>query len=110
MTDSLRDALPAFNLHTAAHANTVAGFTSPLRLQSHQAAQLASSLRGMEAIARVLVAVTGEDCSDTALIVGDYLRSGLLEAIVSMAANAGEMLETLNNQAKAAQTANQHLR
>ena len=102
MTDNLRDDPPPFYLHAAAHANTVAGFTHNLRLQSHQAAHLARSLRGIEAAARVLVAETGEDYSDTALVLGDYLRSGLVEAIVTMSANAGELLDTLNDQAQAA--------
>ena len=102
MTETLRDDPPAFDLHAAAHANTTAGFTHSLRLQSHQAAHLARSLRGIEAAARVLVAETGEDYSDTALILGDYLRSGLAEAIVTMSANAGELLDTLNDQAQAA--------
>ena len=102
MTEILRDDPPAFDLHAAAHANTTAGFTHSLRLQSHQAAHLARSLRGIEAAARVLVAETGEDYSDTALILGDYLRSGLVEAIVTMSANAGELLDTLNEQAQAA--------
>ncbi len=102
MTDNLRDDPPPFYLHAAAHANTVAGFTHNLRLQSHQAAHLARSLRGIEAVARVLVAETGEDYSDTALVLGDYLRSGLVEAIVTMSANAGELLDTLNEQAQAA--------
>ena len=90
------------NLHAAARASEAAGFTRPIQLQSHQMAHLARSLRGIEAAARVLVAETGEDYSDTALILGDYLRSGLAEAIVTMSANAGELLDTLNDQAQAA--------
>ena len=103
MTETLRDDPPAFDLHAAAHANTTAGFTHSLRLQSHQAAHLARSLRGIDAVASVLSAETGDDCSDTALILGDYLRSGLLEAIGAMATNAGELLEVINDQTKAAQ-------
>ena len=105
MTETLRDDPPAFDLHAAAHANTTAGFTHSLRLQSHQAAHLARSLRGIEAAARVLVAETGEDYSDTALILGDYLRSGLIEAIVTMAASAGDLMDQVNDQAKAASQA-----
>ena len=109
MNDSLRDDPPAFNLHAVAHAHTVAGFTHDLRLQSHQAANLARSLRGIEATARVLVAETGEDYSDSALILGDYLRSGLIEAIVTMAASAGDLMDQVNDQAKAASKAARHL-
>ena len=110
MTEAFRDDPRPFDLHAAAHANTVAGFTHTLRLQSHQAASLARSLRGIEATARVLVAETGEDCSDTALVLGDYLRSGLIESIVTMAANAGELLDTVNDQAQAAHKAAQPAR
>ena len=102
MSDNRRDDRPPFDLHAAVQAHAAAGFTRPLQLQSRQAASLARSLRGIEAAARVLVAETGEDYSDTALILGDYLRSGLAEAIVTMSANAGELLDTLNDQAQAA--------
>ena len=102
MTEAFRDDPQPFDLHAAAHANTVAGFNYSLRLQHHQAASLARSLRGIEAAARVLVAETGEDYSDTALVLGGYLRSGLIEAIVTMAANAGELLDMVNVQAQAA--------
>ena len=91
------------NLHAAARASEAAGFTRPIQLQSHQMAHLARSLRGIDAVASVLSAETGDDCSDTALILGDYLRSGLLEAIGAMATNAGELLEVINDQTKAAQ-------
>lgn len=110
MSDTPRDDPQPFDLHAAAHAHTVAGFTYSLRLQSHQAASLARSLRGIEAAARVLVAETGEDYSDTALVLGDYLRSGLTEAIVTMAANAGELLDRVNDQTRAAHQAAQPLR
>ena len=103
MSDNRRDDRPPFDLHAAVQAHAAAGFTRPLQLQSRQAASLARSLRGIDAVASVLSAETGEDCSDTALILGDYLRSGLLEAIGAMATNAGELLEVINDQTKAAQ-------
>ena len=62
-------------------------------------------MSGIEATARVLVAETGEDYSDSALILGDYLRSGLIEAIVTMAASAGDLMDQVNDQAKAASQA-----
>ena len=103
MSDTRRDDRPPFDLHAAAQTHAAAGFTRPLQLQSRQAASLARSLRGIDAVASVLSAETGDDCSDTALILGDYLRSGLLEAIGAMATNAGELLEVINDQTKAAQ-------
>ena len=102
MTDNLRDDPPPFYRHAAAHANTVAGFTHNLRLQSHQAAHLARSLRGIDAVTSVLTAETGDDCSDSAMILGDYLRMGLLEAIAVMTTNAHQMLDELNDAAKLA--------
>ena len=97
------------NLHAAARASEAAGFTRPIQLQSHQMAHLARSLRGIDAVASVLSAETGDDCSDTALILGDYLRSGLIEAIVTMAASAGDLMDQVNDQAKAASKAARHL-
>ena len=63
----------------------------------------------VSAMAKQLVAETGEDYSDSALILGDYLRSGLIEAIVTMAASAGDLMDQVNDQAKAASKAARHL-
>ena len=90
------------NLHAATRASEAAGFTRPIQLQSHQMAHLARSLRGIDAVTSVLTAETGDDCSDTAMILGDYLRMGLLEAIAVMTTNAHQMLDELNDAAKLA--------
>ena len=90
------------NLHAAARASEAAGFTRPIQLQSHQMAHLARSLRGIDAVTSILTAETGDDCSDTAMILGDYLRMGLLEAIAVMTTNAHQMLDELNDAAKLA--------
>ena len=103
MSDSNRSDYQPLDLHAAANASEAAGFNHTIQLQRHQAAHLARSLRGIDAVNRILISETGDDCSDTALILGDYLRSGLLEAIGAMATNAGELLEVINDQTKAAQ-------
>ena len=102
MSDTSRDDRPPFDLHAAAQTHAAAGFTRPLQLQSRQAASLARSLRGIDAVTSVLTAETGDDCSDTAMILGDYLRMGLLEAIAVMTTNAHQMLDELNDAAKLA--------
>ena len=88
--------------HAAANASEAAGFTHAVVLQSHQMAHLARSLRGIDAVNRILVSETGDDLSDTAMVLGDYTRMGLLEAVGVMVANAQELLEQANDQAKAA--------
>ena len=90
------------NLHAAARASEAAGFTRPIQLQSHQMAHLARSLRGIDAVTSVLTAETGDDCSDTAMVLGDNLRMGLMEAVGVMVTNTQELLEQANEEAKAA--------
>ena len=95
MNDSQRDDCTPLNLHQAARDSEAAGFTRPVQLQSHQAAHLARSLRGMDAVNRILISETGDDCSNTAMVLGDNLRMGLMEAVGVMIANASELLENL---------------
>ena len=102
MSDNRRDDRPPFDLHAAVQAHAAAGFTRPLQLQSRQAASLARSLRGIDAVASVLSAETGDDCSDTAMVLGDNLRMGLMEAVGVMVTNTQELLEQANEEAKAA--------
>ncbi|MFG5775618.1 hypothetical protein ACFIQF_00945 [Comamonas sp. J-3] len=110
MSDSLRDDCTPLNLHEAARDSEAAGFTRPVQLQSHQVAHLARSLRGMDAVNRILISETGDDCSNTAMVLGDNLRMGLMEAVGVMIANASELLEQANDQAKAASGAVRNLR
>ena len=90
------------NLHAATRTSEAAGFTRPIQLQSHQMAHLARSLRGIDAVTSVLTAETGDDCSDTAMVLGDNLRMGLMEAVGVMVTNTQELLEQANEEAKAA--------
>ena len=98
------------NLHAAARASEAAGFTRPIQLQSHQMAHLARSLRGIDAVQRILISETGDDGSDTAMVLGDNLRMGLLEAVGVIVANTQEMLEQAHDNAKAASGAVRNLR
>ena len=102
MSDSNRSDYQPLDLHAAANASEAAGFNHTIQLQRHQAAHLARSLRGIDAVNRILISETGDDCSDTAMILGDYLRMGLLEAIAVMTTNAHQMLDALNDAAKLA--------
>ena len=90
------------DLHAAANASEAAGFTHTVALQSHQMAHLARSMRGIDAVNRILISETGDDCSDTAMVLGDYMRMGLLEAVGVMVANTQELLEQANEQPKQA--------
>ena len=110
MSDSLRDDCTPLNLHEAARDSEAAGFTRPVQLQSHQVAHLARSLRGIDAVQRILISETGDDGSDTAMVLGDNLRRGLLEAVGVILANTQEMLEQAHDNAKAASGAVRNLR
>ena len=110
MSDSTHDARQPLDLHAAALASEAAGFTRPVQLQSHQMAHLARSLRGIDAVQRILISETGDDGSDTAMVLGDNLRMGLLEAVGVILANTQEMLEQAHDNAKAASGAVRNLR
>ena len=75
------------NLHAAARASEAAGFTRPIQLQSHQMAHLARSLRGIDAVTSVLTAETGDDCSDTAMILGELLALPALRLVPGLIKN-----------------------
>lgn len=102
MSHSSRTDYQPLDLHAAANASEAAGFTRPVQLQSHQMAHPARSMRGIDAVNRILISETGDDCSDTAMVLGDYMRMGLLEAVGVMVANTQELLEQANEQAKQA--------
>ena len=70
----------------------------------------ARSLRGIDAVQRILISETGDDGSDTAMVLGDNLRMGLLEAVGVILANTQEMLEQAHDNAKAASGAVRNLR
>ncbi len=102
MSDSNRSDYQPLDLHAAANASEAAGFNHTIQLQRHQAAHLARSLRGIDAVNRILISETGDDCSDTAMVLGDNLRMGLMEAVGVMVTNTQELLEQANEEAKAA--------
>ena len=102
MSDSNRSDYQPLDLHAAANASKAAGFNHTIQLQRHQAAHLARSLRGIDAVNRILISETGDDCSDTAMVLGDNLRMGLMEAVGVMVTNTQELLEQANEEAKAA--------
>ena len=64
----------------------------------------------MDAVNRILISETGDDCSNPAMVLGDNLRMGLMEAVGVMIANASELLEQANDNAKAASGAVRNLR
>lgn len=78
----------AFNMHMAARRSADCGVEDDVRLYHHQAVNLFRSLRGINAVLAVLSAETGEDFSDDAMELGDYLRGGLVEAAAMLTEGA----------------------
>lgn len=85
---------PAINLHEAAKSHHACGFEQALTLNAHQVANIAARLRAIHAVNRVLF--TEEPA---ALVLGDYIRVGLLEAVAALATDAHSDLERANTRA-----------
>ena len=58
MSDSNRSDYQPLDLHAAANASEAAGFNHTIQLQRHQAAHLARSLRGIDAVNRILISTS----------------------------------------------------
>ena len=67
----------------AAKRSAECGVDDDVLLRKHQAVSLARSLRGISAVTEVLAADTGEDDSAGAMMLGDYLRVALIEAVAA---------------------------
>ena len=82
-----------FNTHLAAKHSAECGVDDDVLLRKHQAVNLARSLRGISAVTEVLAADTGEDDSADAMVLGDYLRVALIEAVAMLTEGAQQQLE-----------------
>lgn len=81
----------ALDLHHEWKLNHDCGFSSDLDLHNHEVANMASRLRGISAIARVLLTENPD-----VLILGANIRAGLIEAIDALAIDTNEVLELAN--------------
>ena len=82
-----------FDMHLAAKRSAECGVDDDVLLRKHQAVSLARSLRGISAVTEVLAADTGEDDSADAMVLGDYLRVALIEAVAMLTEGAQQQLE-----------------
>ncbi len=82
------------DLHAVYRDQMQCGYTRDLVLPSHGAATLAGRLRGIKAVGSVLLAGEGLDVN-----LGEWLRSGLLEAVLHLTDDAYSDLESLNERA-----------
>ena len=82
------------NLHDVYRKQKQCDYTRDLVLHSHSAAPLAGRLRGSQAVSSVVLAGEGLDVS-----LGEWLRSGLIEAIQHLAEDSYSDLETLKDHA-----------
>ncbi len=91
----------ALDLHHEWKLNHDCGFSSDLDLHNHEVANMASRLRGISAIAQVLLVE-----SPGVMTMGDNMRAGLLDAIDALAVDANEYLERANIRAAQAAAKN----
>lgn len=88
------------DLHDVYRAQAACGYTRDLTLRSHQVQHITGRLRGIHAVAAVLV--MGESLDAT---LGAYLRSGLIEAIHAMSLDGIGEIDSINSHAGKAQGA-----
>ena len=94
------------SLHDVYREQMQCGYTRDLVLPSHGVATLAGRLRGIQAVGSVLLAGEGLDMN-----LGEWLRSGLIEAVLHLAGDAHSDLDALNDHAaKEESRAAQHQR
>lgn len=91
--------VPPLDLHHQYLQQAAAGYTRDVMLSSHAMQSITRSLRGINAIAAVLIA---GDETET-LRLGDWLRGGLIEAVNALSWNMAEDLERANDRAALAQ-------
>lgn len=91
----------ALDLHHEWKLNHDCGFSSDLDLHNHEVANMASRLRGISAIAQVLLVE-----SPGVMTMGANMRAGLLDAIDALAVDANEYLERANIRAAQAAAKN----
>ena len=94
------------SLHDVHREQMQCGYTRDLVLPSHGVATLAGRLRGIKAVGSVLLAGESLDAN-----LGEWLRSGLIEAVLHLAEDAHSDIDTFNDHAaKEESRAAQHQR
>lgn len=88
------------SLHDVYREQMQCGYTRDLVLPFNRAANLAGRLRSIQAVGSVLLAGEGHDVA-----LGEWLRSGLIEAVLHLAGDAHSDLDTLNDHAAKAEKA-----
>lgn len=94
------DADERINLHAVLLAQEECGYTRDLVLSAYSAQKMAGRLRGINAITSVLIA---GDSMDVRL--GEWMRSGLVEAIHHLTQDGQRHLEDINDHAAKAEKA-----
>lgn len=94
-TSAPNDEPTPLNLHDVYRTHAGCDYTRSLTLAPIQVQQLTARLRGINAIVGVLIA--GNDTE--VLHLGDWLRSGLVEAISSLSLDAANDIDRANEHA-----------
>ena len=93
------------DLHAVLRRNSACGFDHDLLLRAPNAQSLAAHLRGIRAIVAVLTTESGGDVD-----LGEWMRSGLVEAIGALASQMDDILYRSNERAQEQQAdANERL-
>ena len=92
--DANQQATP-LDLYAMYRQQASCGYTRSLLLGPHTVQSIAARLRGISAIGAVLTAAT----DDESLVIGEWMHSGLLDALRSLAADANADLERANKRA-----------
>lgn len=83
----------ALDVHAVYQQQSTCGFVHGLSFSAHEVQSIAARLRGISAISALLIAVGDRDT----LKLGDYMESGLNEALHVLAEDAHSILEYRNN-------------
>lgn len=101
VTTATKAKVGVLDLHSEWKLNHDCGLDNDLDLHNHEVANMASRLRGISAIAQVLLVE-----SPGVMTMGDNMRAGLLDAIDALAVDANEYLERANIRAAQAAAKN----
>lgn len=80
------------DLHALYRQQSQCGYDNPLTLLQCEAADMAASLRGLIAVTAVLQAATDSD----GVVLGDWIKGGLHDALHQLARDAQATLEHAN--------------
>lgn len=83
------------DMRTLYREQATCGYDRDLKLHAYEAERVMARLRGINAVTATLIA-----CESNEVRLGDWMRSGLLEAIHALTADAERFIELANDRAE----------